>query len=62
VIKQAKGKRMRKKSDNIHSAQLARRNSAELREEWTKMLTGGAKIQQPERAVAVHDDALLMGA
>jgi len=40
-VKQAKGKLMRKKSDNILSAETARKSSVELRADWAK--TAGVK-------------------
>jgi len=36
MVKQEKGKRMRAKSDNMHSAENARRSTVELRADWAK--------------------------
>merc|ERR1719355_143694 len=44
TMRQAKGKRMRKKSDNIFAAERARRNSADLRADWAQLLKMGQEL------------------
>merc|ERR1719428_1717268 len=44
TIRQAKGRRLHKKSHNIHNAHLARKNSADLRAEWAELLKKGADL------------------